>query len=186
MSPRVGRARRRAPKGYHATLGRNRLKIGLFTDLRILGGPAARGGRAGRASADRVTTRLKQAVFLFYRDHPTTPHNPAGPQPARNMPTPPKLAAAVLFSQLSCAAAFQLPASALRRSPQFRRSSSISCAMTDEEWAKRWPGKTPEEIENMKKWCGFMPTHSCVIAPFTPSPAARAQGQDPEQRRYVR
>lgn len=102
------------------------------------------------------------------------------------MPTPPKLAAAVLFSQLSCAAAFQLPASALRRSPQFRRSSSISCAMTDEEWAKRWPGKTPEEIENMKKWCGFMPTHSCVIAPFTPSPAARAQGQDPEQRRYVR
>ena len=102
------------------------------------------------------------------------------------MPTLPKLAAAVLFSQLSCAAAFQLPASALRRSPQFRRSSSISCAMTDEEWAKRWPGKTPEEIENMKKWYVFMPMHSRVIAPFTPSPAARAQGQDPEQRRYVR
>ena len=57
-SPRVGRARRRrAPQGYHATLGSNRLKIGLFTDLRILGGPAAQGGRAGRASADRVTTR---------------------------------------------------------------------------------------------------------------------------------
>ena len=88
----------------------------------------------------------------------------------------------------SCASALQLPAQGRPRLvPLSRsdcsggggglrvRSGPISCKTTDEDWARRWPNATPEELANMKKWCAAGPsstqglggpyTHYCTAAP---------------------
>jgi len=70
----------------------------------------------------------------------------------------------------SCASALQLPAQGRPRLvPLSRsdcsggggglrlRSGPISCKTTDEDWARRWPNATPEELANMKKWCAAGP-----------------------------
>ena len=71
---------------------------------------------------------------------------------------------------VSCASALQLPAQGRPRLvPLLRsdcsgsggglrvRSGPISCKTTDEDWARRWPNATPEELANMKKWCAAGP-----------------------------
>ena len=71
---------------------------------------------------------------------------------------------------VSCASALQLPAQGRPRLvPLSRsdcsggggglrvRSGPISCKTTDEDWARRWPNATPEELANMKKWCAAGP-----------------------------
>ena len=71
---------------------------------------------------------------------------------------------------VSCASALQLPAQGRPRLvPLLRsdcsgsggglrvRSGPISCKTTDEDWARRWPNATPEELANMKKWCAVGP-----------------------------
>ena len=67
-----------------------------------------------------------------------------------------------LLLLISCASALRLPSRAHHGHPRLRTSGGGSvcrggpmiCKSTDEEWARRWPNKTPEEIANMKKWCG--------------------------------
>ena len=88
---------------------------------------------------------------------------------------------------ISCTSAIRLPSHGVPRLVPLSRGISgggcthrcgpIACKTTDEEWARRWPNKTPEEIANMKKWCAAGPcsstpaqevggacTHSCAGA----------------------
>ena len=114
---------------------------------------------------------------------------------------------------LSCASALQLPSHGLPRLVPLSRTSSsssgsgggggggggivrsglITCVTTDEDWARRWPNATPEELANMKKWCAAglapaqelgvhthctaAPLHRCTAAPLhrcTPAPLPHA------------
>ena len=81
------------------------------------------------------------------------------------------LRAALFVLLLSCASALQLPSHGRPRLVPLSSSSSgggggglsvrsgpITCKTTDEDWARRWPNATPEELANMKKWCAAGPT----------------------------
>ena len=73
--------------------------------------------------------------------------------------------AALFVLLLPCASALQLPSHGRPRLVPLSHSSSsrsgglsvrsgpIICKTTDEDWARRWPNATPEELANMKKWC---------------------------------
>ena len=105
--------------------------------------------------------------------------------------------AALFVLLLPCASALQLPSHGRPRLVPLSHSSSsrggglsvrsgpIICKTTDEDWARRWPNATPEELANMKKWCAAGPSraqrvihtlrrctaaplHGCAAAPRAP------------------
>ena len=80
--------------------------------------------------------------------------------------------AALFVLLLPCASALQLPSHGRPRLVPLSHSSSsrggglsvrsgpIICKTTDEDWARRWPNATPEELANMKKWCAAGPSRA--------------------------